>query len=1372
MSRVLRRIGLLGFALAFSYLSGAQAWGETITFHDTLLRDGLRITRGTYSPSATTLNILRPTYHIEPSHAVPAGETVTDVAPGIWFEYKGNAGGNGSNLFATDGGNGGGALDLALNFTADPWVIHTPDDYTWIPYQRGKIMTRGPESCGIGVESVAGDGGCGGDLPISIFYGKAGDGGRGGAAGDVNVSVITRFSQANTWMNPNSWIETSGQNAHGILALSQGGQGGRGGDGRVLGVAIGGDGGSGGLGGTVTVDAIISIKTTGQAAHAILAQSLGGAAGGAGGAGGLWGGGGDSGNSGHGGTIDLTSLGFIETWALDSDGILAQSIGGFAKGGGGGGGAIFYGGNAGSSGNGNRVTVSNAGSIDIHGAGGSAFVAQSIGGGGGRAGKGGGISYVGAAGGAGGNGGPVILTNTGRLRAYQDDSLGIFAQSIGGGGGSGDGGGGAVVVGGSGGSSGNGGVVALNNSATITTVGVNADAILAQSIGGGGGRAAASGGGIVFGGTGDSGGDGGAVSVMHDGGIQTRGMGAGGIIAQSIGGGGGRGGGVYAAMPIISFASGGSGSGGGDGAAVSIHSGLSTGATLTSLGDFAHGIHGESIGGGGGGGGNAVAWTAGIGINMAMVNGGAGGGGGHGGTVEIDSQSHVSTQGTRAHGIFAESIGGGGGTGGVSIVKSITVGIPDFQSVAGMYSIGGAGGGGGDGNAVTTRGSGHIVTAGQGSYGILAQSIGGGGGGGGYSTSESITYDTLSFGGVIGGLGGDGGDGGAVNVNFGGEILTQSDHAYGLLAQSVGGGGGAGGSSIRHSFSLPGVKDIIGSVILPTMDMELTVGGFGGGGGSGGGVEVINQAAISTAGAGAHGILAQSIGGGGGAGGDACALGLSFTPSAADLLAATGMIDFGGSSTLGGLNFAAGDGAAVSVGNHSTIVTHGDFAQGLFAQSIGGGGGSIGLSIDDPYGLLIPNDEPIELKLNSNGHGSGALVTVDNAGDITTYGAYSHGILAQSVGGGGGFAAINERTGRAHHAQFDYILGALFQGIDYGAAFIGSSGGLGSASDVNVSHRGVIETFGASAHGVFAQSAAARGTAGSITISIEGSIRCEGLDSHGVFTQRAGSQQLGGGDVLITINSAAAVRGGSGTGAGVVIDSKKTGLVINHGLISALSGTAIIAGLGHDTVINHGTVTGNVHLGAGVNEFINERTGRFHSGDRIDLGQDGSLVNVGVLSPGGPGAIASTVLIGNLLLMEDGLFEIDIAGLQPGSCDVFEVSGTAAGDAPFVPIELAFNMMDCFDENLIAAYQSVSIPFLHADFGTEAVQWMLGPISGAPEHFAFDILAGSDGWVDLKITNTVPTPGCLSLLIMGSTVLLKRRPRIKLDQPRASCKGC
>jgi hypothetical protein len=97
-------------------------------------------------------------------------------------------------------------------------------------------------------------------------------------------------------------------------------------------------------------------------------------------------------------------------------------------------------------------------------------------------------------------------------------------------------------------------------------------------------------------------------------------------------------------------------------------------------------------------------------------------------------------------------------------------------------------------------------------------------------------------------------------------------------------------------------------------------------------------------------------------------------------------------------------GGVVTVSNTGTLSTSGADSQGILAQSIGGGGGNGGTS-----------GGTFSFGGTGGGGGTGGNVTVSNGGSITL-GVNSVGIQAQSVGGGGGKAATRLRSRQAYSA--------------------------------------------------------------------------------------------------------------------------------------------------------------------------------------------------------------------------------------------------------------------------------------------------------------------------------------------------------------------
>ena len=152
-----------------------------------------------------------------------------------------------------------------------------------------------------------------------------------------------------------------------------------------------------------------------------------------------------------------------------------------------------------------------------------------------------------------------------------------------------------------------------------------------------------------------------------------------------------------------------------------------------------------------------------------------------------------------------------------------------------------------------------------------------------------------------------------------------------------------------------------------------------------------------------YGILAQSIGGGGGVGADGS-------------VNASTTISLGVGTSGNGGSAGGGNNASVTTALGGTVATTGDDAAAIVAQSIGGGGGVAGAGCGGASVCLLrqerrnPQAYPGRLRAtrlnvggNSGASGNGLNVNVDASDAIRTTGARSMGIVAQSIGGGGGF---------------------------------------------------------------------------------------------------------------------------------------------------------------------------------------------------------------------------------------------------------------------------------------------------------------------------------------------------------------------------------
>jgi hypothetical protein len=1188
--------------------------------------------------------------------------TMGDNSHGIFAQSAGGGGGNGGWAVSLTGGTKG-AISVAVGGAGGAGG----EGNTVGVFSASPIVTQGNDSNGILAQSVGGGGGNAGfSFAVAASEGTSvalSFGGAGGDGGDGKA--VTATSQRA--------INTSGARSTGLKAQSIGGGGGSGGAsaagalGTVAGASLawGGSGGGGGHGAPVTVDATGSITTRGQLSYGILAQSLGGG----GGDGGLSfalgaastgtalsaGIGGTGGAGGNAAIVDVTSSGLITTTSGGAHGILAQSVGG-------GGGAGGYSG---------TVSASSGTKPNL---------ALSIGGGGGIA----------------GHGQKVSLDNRGSVHTSGAAAYGLFAQSVGGGGG--DGGGsfsaalgahqggwnGTLNIGGFGQAAGNGGELDVDNIGDITTEGIKSHGLVAQSIGGGGGSGGFSATGAMskgtgakdialsFGGQGAAGGNGGVVDVLNTGDITTQttvtvgvpeelpdaedpfdafGNGAMGILAQSIGGGGGNGGfsfaGAFAGPQAknVSFSLGGHAGTGGKGMGVNVdNQGM-----VDTLGANSPAILAQSIGGGGGSGGASVALNFGISdpqgvnVNAGVSLGGGGGDGNAADKVDVINSNAITTRGASSAAIFAQSVGGGGGSGGYSL-SGVTTLEPGGtkQPVDVSISVGGGGGNGSHSGIVSVINSGTIETEEHDSSGIFAQSVGGGGGKGGASRAIALDIDVSSWrpkfesgaldirdfmkdlfstwNVAVGGAGGGASDGSNVTVANSSQIVTRGDQSYGIFAQSVGGGGGVGGGADTGITSHPWVEALLQFTPLRTAeDLQVSVGGRDGSSGRGGGVLVNNTARVATSGNGASAILAQSIGGGGGI----APLKLSLGEYIEDI-------------NLGGGGGATGNAGVVQITHEGQLETAGDGAYGILAASIGGGGGVAG----DVHRGVGRFGEDSSYASAGGGAGNGGNVTVTSTGDVTTRGAGSGGIFAQSVGGGGGIAGIG---------------GA-------GSGFAGSVGGAGSAGAVTVTHTGDITAPGDYSHGIVAQSAGGTGTGSAVSVTFTGAIAATGKNSSGILAQSRGDG--GAGNITVTIADDSSVVAGSWDGADPqqrpaavrFIDGAENKLT-NSGAVGAIGGMAVLAGAGNETVDNFGLLAGAVFLGSGTNAIHNHPSAVFASGDFIYVGNGQTFTNDGVLAPGS--SVVNTILTGNFVQSATGILSLEIGGLAPGNSDLLNVSGSA-----------------------------------------------------------------------------------------------------------------
>ncbi|WP_417773387.1 hypothetical protein [Stappia sp.] len=1029
-------------------------------------------------------------------------------ANGIHLISVGGGGGRGGNAVATGvfsavaiGGKGGAAGD------GGAVTVHLG--------KAASILTEGDLANAIIVQSIGGGGGSGGSARAQAYFSSVAVGGSGGTGGNGGTLDVTLGDQAS--------IATRGHHASAIIAQSIGGGGGSGGQAHAsssapilaTSVSMGGKGASGGDGGAITIDlgAGSSITTgtentanagliDGAGTHSVgvLAQSVGG-------------------GGGNGGSAGSSSVSY-------GDGVSFSA-------------SVAIGGSGGTGGNGGRITGIADGGVTTYDANSDAIVLQSVGGGGGNGGGAHAFSLsvgsdvdsisasvaIGGHGGHGGDGETVTLSSAGAIRTEGENSDGIVLQSIGGGGGNGGSAlafsagvsigptlNASVAIGGSGGTGGIGRAVTFKGSGSVMTLGRNSAGVLAQSIGGGGGNGGSATTvsvsastqqsitlGASVGGGGGSGGHGDAVTIDGVGVISTTGENSIGVIAQSVGGGGGNGGNASAvtlsASSEGSFSApvsvGGRGGDGGNGGAVSL---TTKGGSVTTAGANSAGMLIQSIGGGGGNAGTATSVNASItagpdakSITTPVAVGGKGGPGGTAGEIDIASATAIATSGDMSTGLIAQSIAGGGGNGGAAITANVTISDAARGSLGGGAAVGGDGGNGHKGGTVDLASSGAITTDGDISHGILVQSVGGGGGNGGAASTIAFTLsapadlekknNAINLETSIGGTGGGGNHGGKVIAANTASIRTNGNHSTGMLIQSVGGGGGAGGN----------VASVSGAAGKSVTNIGVDIGGKGGAGGDGGDISAKNTGTIATVGNNAFGVLLQSVGGGGGFGGNSARLAAGAGSKVKNLNAV-----IGGDGGSGGNGGSSGEAKQVFT-NSGTVATQGHRSAAVVVQSIGGGGGAGGDIITRTASLGAKNTDHGKRSVTSgtttttvggaggNG-GNGLAVSIFNSGSAYTSGANAHGLVGQSLGGGGGMHGLvdtfdlkNATDGGDSGASAPSppnvkavvtreIARKIFGGAETGAE------GNGGSVDIGAAAGSVASTTGAVSHAILAQS--------------------------------------------------------------------------------------------------------------------------------------------------------------------------------------------------------------------------------------------------------------------------------------------------------------
>ncbi len=380
-------------------------------------------------------------------------------------------------------------------------------------------------------------------------------------------------------------------------------------------------------------------------------------------------------------------------------------------------------------------------------------------------------------------------------------------------------------------------------------------------------------------------------------------------------------------------------------------------------------------------------------------------------------------------------------------------------------------------------------------------------------------------------------------------------------------------------------------------NLATRVGNGGSNSGGGGTVSILGtEVVVRTAGDFAYGVLAQSIGGSGG---------LASVRSPTTALVGGTSAD--SDAVNGGL-------VNLSFGGDTFIETQGAGAHGIVAQTISGGGGIGGYAAggDDISVTKTPNG------LDGFGFGSPMTINFGESAQLSTDGDGAHGIVAQSIGGGGGIVPV---TG--------------------GATYYGSTSSEGTASagnNVSVTLDGTISAIGNNSVGLFAQSTSSNETGGTLNLVINGVVFANGDGSPGAIWLDGGN----GGNV-VTIGEFGMV-----VGDGVAI--KYTGayapVVNNAGTVDGSVGTQNVAG---DVTQLNNLATGTwVAAGNSAVDVFNDGT--------IELGRRREA-----------GRFDEVRIEGDFSQSESGKLVVDVDSFN-SRADTLTITGDADLDGKVLPI--------------------------------------------------------------------------------------------------------
>lgn len=285
--------------------------------------------------------------------------------------------------------------------------------------------------------------------------------------------------------------------------------------------------------------------------------------------------------------------------------------------------------------------------------------------------------------------------------------------------------------------------------------------------------------------------------------------------------------------------------------------------------------------------------------------------------------------------------------------------------------------------------------------------------------------------------------------------------------------------------------------------------------------------------------------------------------------------------------------AAIINYNNGSIVTTGDYSYSVNAWTGPGASGDVeinyqngditssGLYVGGPYGRAL---------------GDGNSTIIYSAGTITSSGGLGFGMLAQTDGAGD--ARVDALSGTintsgvwatAVHAyagglgKLDINVGAGLQADTTGSAAWGVLGTIAMAANsqpLTINNSGLLTTTGDDAHGIWAWN----NGSGTTTIQSSNDLSATGLGSDGIRAEAAN-----GGLAAYQVDViSGTIQSGSGAAAGVHTTGVSGGAATIHSAAivdGALSGMALLDGIGDIVATNLGVLTGDIILHLGNDEF-------------------------------------------------------------------------------------------------------------------------------------------------------------------------------------------